>query len=147
MSCCEILPNLWLGNLKTAQSGNFIEKYDIDCILNCSSDIPFYTNETLNIRISVNDNFKQDEIDKMYNYLDKSSNIIEKYLKDNKKILVHCYAGKQRSACVIAAYLIKYAGMTLNESINSIRSKRLIAFTPKVNFLEALKKYENSLKS
>jgi dual specificity phosphatase 12 len=147
MACCEIIPNLWLGNIKIAQNNNFFEKYNIDCVINCSTDIPFYSNYTDNIRISINDNLKSSEIDKMYSYLDKASDIINKYLLLNKKILVHCYAGKQRSACVIAAFLIKYAGMTLKNSIIAIKSKRLISFTPDINFLESLKRFNNDLLS
>ena len=145
MACCEIIPNLWLGNIKIAQNNTFFEKYNIDCVINCSNDIPFYSNYTKNIRIAVNDNLKSSEIDKMYSYLHKACDIINKYLSLNKKILVHCYAGKQRSACVIAAFLIKYADMTLKKSIIAIKSKRLISFTPNINFLDALKKFNTDL--
>lgn len=147
MACCEIIPNLWLGNIKIAQNNTFFEKYNIDCVINCSNDIPFYSNYTTNIRIAVNDNLKSSEIDKMYSYLHKACDIINKYLSLNKKILVHCYAGKQRSACVIAAFLIKYADMTLKNSIIAIKSKRLISFTPNINFLDALKKFNTDLRS
>ena len=49
MSCCEIIPNLWLGNIKSAQNNNFFEKYNIQIVLNCSTDIPFFSNYTTNI--------------------------------------------------------------------------------------------------
>ena len=66
---------------------------------------------------------------------------LNKFLSKNKNVLVHCYAGKQRSACVISAYLLKYTHMTPKDTILAIKSKRLITFTPKINFDKAIKKY------
>ena len=77
-----------------------------------------------------------DEINKLYNYLDKESDLIYKHLQNNQSILVHCYAGKQRSASIIVAFLMKYARMSLNDSIMSIRTKRLTAFNPSINFIK-----------
>jgi len=147
MSCCEIIPNLWLGNIKSAQNNNFFEKYNIQIVINCSKDIPFFSNYTTNIRISINDNLEDSEIDKMYTYLNNSSNLINKNLLLNNGVLVHCFAGKQRSACIIAAYLIKYCNMSLKDSIQAIKSKRLICFTPQINFLKSLKKYYQDIHS
>lgn len=145
MSVCEILPNLWLGNIKCAQNKLFFDTNDIDIVFNCSKDIPFYSNYTKNVRISVNDDLTESEIHRFYFYLSKACDLINENLLDNKNILVHCYAGKQRSAGIIAAYLMKYADMNYNDAIQSIKSKRFIAFTPSVNFEKALRKFENDL--
>ena len=146
MSVAEIIPNLWLGNIKIAKNKQFFDDNNISIVINCSRDIPFYSNYTNNIRISVNDNLKHNEIVRLYKYMDKSSNLIHKELLDNKSILVHCYAGVQRSASIIAAYLIKYGEMSLKTAILSIKSKRHNAFTPSVNFLEALIQFEKDIK-
>ena len=145
MSVCEILPNLWLGNENIAKSNLFFKRNNINIVVNCSKDIPFYSNYTQNIRIPVDDNLEDIEIDKLYNYLDKAANLMETCLSNNEGILVHCYAGKQRSATVIASYLMKYGNLKTNDAILSIKSKRLVAFTPKVNFKTALIKYEKYL--
>ena len=60
-------------------------------------------------------------------------------------IYIHCHAGMQRSACVVAAYLIRYYKMTPQEAVYFIRSKRPIAFTPFINFQKSLDNYHNSL--
>ena len=58
-----------------------------------------------------------------------------------KNILIHCAAGISRSSSVVAAYLIKYHKMEIDNSITFIRTKRPIAFYygTKVNFKRALK--------
>ena len=143
MSACEILPNLWLGNILASRSSKFIMGNNVSVIVNCSKDIPFCTNHTKNYRIAVDDNLKKKEVDIFYTYLDKIIPIIHTHLLNNDVILVHCYAGKQRSAAIIASYLIRYSKMSLKQSVESIKSKRFIAFTPEINFLDALISYEH----
>lgn len=147
MSVCEILPNLWLGSIIIAKNNEFFQDHDIDIVINCSTDIPFYSNYTKNIRVKVNDNEEESEINKMTQYLNVMSDFICKNLQLHKKILVHCYAGKQRSATIIAAYLMKYASMKLDDAIASIKSKRPNAFSPKANFQQSLDEYAELLRS
>jgi len=142
MSVCEILPNLWLGDINSSKNKCFFDDNNIDIVMNCTKDIPFYSNYTKNIRISIDDNLENSEIDKLYLYLDKAVDLLNMELLNNKNILIHCYAGKQRSASIICSYLIKYANMSLLESIEAIKSKRLIIFTPCINFRNSLIKYE-----
>ncbi len=147
MSVCEILPNLWLGNIKIAQNLKFYEDNKINCVINCSKDIPFYNNNCINIRIAVHDNLEEKEIEKLYTYFDKSADLINKLLLENKNILIHCYAGKQRSASIVSVYLMKYANINLYNSILLIKTKRQVAFTPGINFKTSLIKYEKDLKN
>ena len=147
MAVCEILPNLWLGDIRSARNKAFFEDNNINIVINCSKDIPFYSNYTKNFRISIDDNLEKSEIDRFYLYIDKAVNLINNEILNSKNILVHCYAGKQRSAALVSAYLMKYGNISLKEAIDSVKSKRLIAFTPGVNFENALVKYENYLKN
>ena len=39
-------------------------------------------------------------------------------------VLVHCGAGLSRSVSVVAAYLCRYAGMSLSEAVNFIKQRR-----------------------
>ena len=66
MNVCEILPNLWLGNIKIAQSSSFYIDHGINCVINCSKDLPFYNEKCKNIRIGVHDNLEKSEINKLF---------------------------------------------------------------------------------
>jgi len=145
MSVCEIVSNLWLGNILVAKNKMFFDENNIDYVINCTKDVPFYSNYTQNVRISVDDNLKSNEINTMYKYLNRAADFIHNKLQDNKTILVHCYAGKQRSASIICGYLMKYCNMKCKDAITAIKSKRLIAFTPAINFQQALYKFEKDL--
>jgi len=137
----EILSGLWLGNILDAKNKEFISSLDI--VVNCSKDIPFLSKNTKNIRIPIDDNLDKQEIKNLLKFLPKITSFIHTSLTNNKNILVHCYAGKQRSASVIVAYLIKYLNISLDKAILLVRSKRDIIFTPCINFKRALLKFES----
>lgn len=128
-SADEILPNLWLGNYKAAHDINFLIDNKIDIIINCTSNIPFiheiideklkkqkynninsldlcsiYSIETF--RIPVNDSLLERDFIIMENYFKIIIPLLlRKYTTENKKILINCHAGKQRSAIVMAALI------------------------------------------
>lgn len=145
MSATEILPNLWLGSILAAKNKSFFDQNDIHIVINCSTDIPFYSNYTVNVRVPVNDNLKTEEVNKLEKYLPITTDFMNKNLLNGKNILVHCYAGKQRSAAVVAAYLVKFANMSLTDSVQSIQTKRAVAFKPAINFQKALQRFEATL--
>jgi len=45
-------------------------------------------------------------------------------LSEGKVVLVHCLAGKGRTGCVLAAYMMAYEGKTARQAIDELRSKR-----------------------
>ena len=139
-SANEILSGLWLGNILDSRNQEFINLMDI--IINCSKDIPFISKETKNIRIPVDDNLEAKEIVNMYKFLPKITEYIHSSLKKNKTILVHCHAGKQRSASVIVSYLVRYLNISLDKAISLVKTKRNIIFKPCTNFRSTLIKFE-----
>lgn len=132
----EIIPHLWLGNIHDSRNEEFINKIDI--VINCTKDIDFINNNKVNIRLAVEDNLEKQEIINMYKYLNKITEIIHKFLLKGKTVFVHCFAGKQRSACVVCAYLMRYLSVTFNEAKVFLKSKREIVFEPLCNFEAAL---------
>ena len=141
----EILSGLWLGNIVDAGNRSFINSLDI--VINCSKDINFLSKNTKNIRIPVDDNLEEVEIKNLLKFLPKITGFIHSALKKNKNILVHCHAGKQRSASVVAAYLIRYLDISLEKAILLIRTKRDIIFTPCINFKSSLIKFEKTFRN
>lgn len=146
----KIIPNLYIGNIVAAQDFSFIKKHNIKVIINCSNDIPNYYTFNGDIeyhRIPVDDSLDNYDINLMAQLLPKYVSIIEKSLSENKPILVHCYAGRQRSACLIAAYLIFKYNYTIDEAYKFIISKRNQAFHygKGYNFNKSLIEYQNNL--
>ncbi len=134
----QITSNIWLGNYLSSNDTTY------DLVINATPDLQFYNPYSLNIRVPVNDDLSYDSNVNIVLYILKYLPIIHRYVKNNKKILIHCYAGMQRSASIVAAYLMIYENYTLDNAISYIRSKRNIAFRPGVNFRQALEYIENN---
>ena len=124
MSVKEIIPGLWLGDKNISINRQFYKDNNIEIVINCSKDLPFINLEVEKVRLKVHDNLEKDEIISMYNLLEYTT----KYINDNlllcKNILIHCYAGKQRSATLVVAYIMKYGKMNLYKTIELVKSKK-----------------------
>ena len=142
----EIIPNLWIGDKTDAHNINFIREFDIRLIINCTKNIEFHPKYLhQKIRVNVDDKDSSNVIlenKKLYHCLIDLINTIHTYLQKNQAILVHCYAGAQRSATVVAAYLIKFGKIDYKTAVKYIQTKRIKCFNPGINFGPALLRYE-----
>ena len=131
----EIIPGLWLGDKNSSHNTDFLTDKKIKCIINCTLDLPFINDKNIiKKRIPVNDDLSYESNEVMIKYLNNIVHTIQENVLHNVNTLVHCYAGKQRSATVIACYLIKYGKIKKDVVFDLIKSKRPDAFTPGVNF-------------
>jgi hypothetical protein len=144
-----IIDNIYLGNYVDSSSEEFIQGANINVIINCTKDSLFYFKEhevKYKYRIPVDDDRHENSLIIMFRYLSSIVDIIRFHVMRGDHIYVHCHAGMQRSACVVAAYLIRHYKMTPQEAVSFIRNKRPIAFTPFINFQKSLDNYYMQLK-
>jgi len=102
----QIVPNLWLGNCKSACNNNFIKKNNIKHIICIMPKQMQHFNHIKYINIPIKDNNTCD-INLQY-FFDNITDYIKNCIINNEAVLVHCKRGHHRSATVIAAFLIKY---------------------------------------
>ena len=134
-----ILPRLWLGNRKAAASREFLQQNKITTVFNCTKDIPFNSSVLRQYRVPVHDNLEAVEIANMERW---APEIVYKLVSEynaGQTILVHCYAGMQRSAAVVAMMLIALSHKPVDDIIRYIRERRNIAFFPAINFEKAIR--------
>lgn len=107
---------LWLGNYKSALDPVFLKDNNISVVINCSADLPYVydildpakhgLNKLETFRIPVYDSLLDHDIYIMEQYYHTVLPfILRKLLKEHKNVLIHCHAGAQRSASVVAAVL------------------------------------------
>lgn len=140
----EILPGLWLGNYQASHDEVFLQAHNIRTVFNCTKDLQFHPSVQTRYRVPVDDNLKDEEIRNMELW---SYEIIYKLLNEYKKgmpVLVHCAAGMQRSAAVVAMFLFATQGMNWDQAYRHIRQRRAIAFFPSANFERAILGFYNS---
>jgi protein-tyrosine phosphatase len=131
---------LYLGNIDSLKDQ---DKFYL--IVNCTKHIPIATKCKETVRIPVDDH--PSECENMIKYM-KETNVLEKIHNcrtNNKPVLIHCHAGMQRSAGVLACYLIHFYKMTPDEAIRFIKSNRPIAFYPQANFMKVIQ-YEYQMR-
>lgn len=138
----EILPRLWLGNRVASQDVAWLRANNIRHVFNATKNIPFADGVEHAYRIPVDDNLQAEEIANMRRWSPEAVVKILRAYKSGDGVLIHCHAGMQRSAALMAMFLIVYKGMTSNEAMAYIRSKRSIAFFPFANFGAAITSFE-----
>jgi protein-tyrosine phosphatase len=141
----EIVSRLWLGNSKAAHDEAFLKEKGIHTVFNCSKDIPFHPRAKRCYRVPVDDNLRTEEIRNMELWsFETVSKLCQEY-RSGATILVHCAAGMQRSAAVVAMFLLATAKVPADKAMEHIRAKRPIAFMPMANFERAIRGFEASL--
>lgn len=138
-SATEILPGLWIGDHLAAADVRWLKEKRITAVINCTRSQGFAQGANLKqaIRVPVRDNLDPTEIKKMRKYLGPVVEKLREWLPYHN-ILVHCYAGRQRSTAVVIAYLIRYGGFELDEVIELLQTKRSMVCQPHCNFYDAL---------
>lgn len=140
-----IIPRLWLGNFKASRDIMFLKANQITVIFNCTKDLPFdLTVDTKKYRLPVHDNLDPVEIRNMSLWSYEAVQKVMTEYKQGKHILIHCAAGMQRSAALVAMFLIAYYRTHFMEVALHIKKKRPIAFFPGANFGVAIKEFDES---
>lgn len=130
---------LVIGNSRAAADRALFETHGFGLVVNCTPDLPFLDGfENAALRVPVLDIGELRDIMALYSMLPGVLPRIDATIKAGRSVLVHCHAGRQRSAAVIAAYLMVRDGMDRDAAIAAVRAKRREAFWPNANFYEAL---------
>lgn len=140
----EILPGLWLGNRHAASDGKWLQENGITVVFNCTKDLPFCPIIKSQYRLHVDDNLQREEIVNMTLWSHEAVYLVLKEYNRGKKILIHCAAGMQRSAALMAMVLISLKGVAWQQAISFIQSIRPIAFRPSANFRDSIIAYYES---
>ena len=144
MSATQIIPQLWIGDKLISQKKSFFDEKGISVVINCTKEIKFIEGNTT-YRLDIDDDLSVESMKIMYKNIYKIIDFIDDEIEKGNNILVHCHKGMQRSANIVAAYLMKYSRINYTAAMEYIRSKRPICFTPSNNFIVVLKKIEDDL--
>lgn len=143
----KVMNKIYLGNFQAAKDKDFFKNKNIKAVLNCTRDIPnhFAHNKDIEyMRIPVEDSLKDRDYNLMYQYMPCIVEFIHKHtVLQGQNILVHCWAGRQRSAISIAAYLVDKHGLNPHDACQLVMNKRPEAFHfgQSLNFDQALNKF------
>lgn len=128
----EIIYGLYLASFADAEQGALYAHY---VFVNCTRDLPMLGP---GIRIPVDDDLRPESIQNLYKALPDTIKWIDEKLDRGNSVVVHCAAGQQRSAAVVAAYLIQKKGYSVDQAVQYLRKIKPDAFYMNVNFRPAL---------
>lgn len=145
IDCAEIIKDfLYLSDYEFGKDIDKMQEIGIERILNCGGkglEMEFS-------RIKWPKNFKRKVINAIdadgYPIIDKHGETAFKFInkckKNNKKVLVHCRSGVNRSATIVVGYLIKHENINILDAINQVREKRQIPILSNATFNQQLLK-------
>ena len=135
----EIIPGLYLASFAdVAQRGDEAHEY---YIVNCSRDLPMLG--TRGVRLAIDD--APGENAKMLSFFPRVTDLIRRKLREGDEVIVHCWAGQQRSAAVVVAYLMRYTSMSKERAMRFVKHKKFDAFSARPTFEPALTSWQNNL--
>ena len=149
-SVSQIIDGLWIGGEGSSASRQFIEKENIEAVVNCTPSLQhnFHKLGVEYIRIPAGDSRDQEDVDLMKAMMPLVVEWIRFHHQVQKKnILVHCHQGINRSATFVCAYLMKHYGMTLKDATEFLVIRRQPVFYngDKPTFKKVLEDWENIL--
>jgi rhodanese-related sulfurtransferase len=140
-----ICHNLFIG--KVGDSETFGQTAGV--VVNCTTDLPFLGDPAhqTQIRVPVKDNGDDAQQDALLRHLLDLQVCarIDDALRQGSTVLVHCRAGQQRSAAVVAAFLMHTQDLTAAQAVRLVRSRSPDAFFGAVNFHRTLDALERLL--
>lgn len=140
----KVAPCLWIGSRKDSEDAAFMRRHDIRMIVNCSNDIPLRFPDIKSYRVPVDDS--PDSAGTMAKHLPITSLLIDDVTRYGHNVLVHCYAGMNRSATVAAAYLMFNEGLGPDAAMGRIKRCKPECFQP-MNFGSSLRAWEKKMNS
>jgi dual specificity phosphatase 12 len=141
----EIIKNLWIGSEGDSRSPSFYKKHGIALVINATANIPFRAPADVDTyRIPVDDSPDENQV--MLSHFPTVVPLIDDVLRYGHGVLVHCRAGMQRSAAVVAAYLMWKKRMSADQAFEFINRKKNETFWPVPTFEAALRSWEDALR-
>ena len=110
--------SLYLGNKVVANDNKLLHKLNITAIVNLGGPNMFEDEFTYH-KITVSDKETSD----IYQYMPDSVSFIDEHIQQGA-VLIHCKGGMNRSPAITIAYIMKFAKMTMTESMTFTKFRR-----------------------
>lgn len=137
----EIIPNLWLGNVKSAYNRHFLKHHNIKHIVSVMDNFNsnYYCDDISYLFIPITD--KDVCAVDMTNMFNLAIKFILNGLQKNEGVLVHCKNGHNRSAVIVAAFLFRYLKISYSDILAYIHRIRHYALRRNTCMLSKLVEY------
>ena len=138
----QVLPHLYLGNMRDASDMASLSRLNIRYVLNVTAKQPSY-------HLPPGFHYKHLEaadngLQNLRQFFEEAFSFIDEAKKAGAGVLVHCQAGISRSPTIAVAYLMKHSPMAMADAYKFVKTKRSI-ISPNLNFMGQLWEFEQVL--
>jgi protein-tyrosine phosphatase len=141
----EVVKNIYIGSINSVYDIKKLKEIGITHIISVIAGfIPPYPEDFEYLVINALDNLNTDLSKNFETAIEFINQELDEVENKEKKVLIHCQAGRSRSATILAAYIIKTFGMDVKNTLELLTSKRDI-IKPNDSFLIQLQKYYDEL--
>ena len=137
----EILPGVFLGSIGAAHNEDALRRHRITHVLTVASSFaPRFPDAYEYLVVDVADAPSEN----LRAHFERCLKFIARARLDGVNVLVHCFAGRSRSATIVAAYAMATEGTSLEETMRAMKEKRPTA-GPNRGFAAQLRAFEREL--
>jgi protein-tyrosine phosphatase len=134
----EVIDGIYVGDWKSVHELKNIVKAVVNARRQSDDDI-----QSLDmLHIPIDDT----ESSNISAYFEASNAFIDRHVRRNEKVLVHCFAGMSRSVTLLAAYIMWKHHVNDHEALRIIKERRSI-IKPNPGFLRQLREYNSRIKT
>lgn len=129
----KIDDNITLGAIPLKNKGH-LNEIEADAVLTCLEDFEIHANSLFGVPVRPEEwivkgkevrQVKAEDFKPLtQTEIDESVEFIHQNISENKRVYVHCKAGRGRSATAVICYHIKYKNMSVEEALHYVKEKR-----------------------
>eukprot|EP01063_Lacrimia_lanifica_P030227 TRINITY_DN4773_c0_g3_i2.p1 TRINITY_DN4773_c0_g3~~TRINITY_DN4773_c0_g3_i2.p1 ORF type:complete len:648 (+),score=182.65 TRINITY_DN4773_c0_g3_i2:188-2131(+) len=135
----EILPHVYLGSLRCAQTPLVYRELGIKYVVTCGRNMTVNTEGVERLELEVEDVEEQSLVPYFNRFLEFMA-----AKKGTGNVLVHCFAGLSRSVTMVLCYLVKEHGMRLDDAMAHVMKVRPNVH-PNKTFMRELISYDRAV--
>jgi hypothetical protein len=120
---CDHWP-LWIGDKKALRTREWLQSRSISALVNVTADLPNVHDGLDYHTLQCEDTEAAAQV--LDAALDTTLAQIESWLTKGRNVLVHCHAGRSRSATIVLAHLMSRRRIPLVEALELVSSRRAV---------------------
>ncbi|KAF0694699.1 Aste57867_14469 [Aphanomyces stellatus] len=140
MPLSHAMPGLFLAGAAPAKRLDLLQAHAISAVVNVGGGACPFPQAVEYLKIGVLDTGSTS----MLPHFHATSDFIHRHVMEGRNVLVHCRGGFSRSPAVVAAYLVKYRRVSVDDALLVCRLGHPRS-NPRANFLDDLHVFASSL--
>jgi atypical dual specificity phosphatase len=133
----EITDQIWVGSYGDATNDVFLSERKITHVITCADEFPSSIIRP-GYRIPIVDDVEDTKTKK---YFLEAASVLDRWVREGNKIMVHCFAGMNRSVSVVITYFMVYKGWSYDVAYRHLKQRRFQT-NPHPDFIPILKEIE-----